>query len=256
MDEAVGASVRLIAGISLGAHAAARWAARREAHRLDGLWLVLPAWTGEPDEVAALSAAAADEIAAEGTPSRTRAGGPPGVGRRRARPGVARVRRAAAHRRAAPDGRLRAAGSLRPGGAHGPVRRRRDRATTPSTRPLVAEQWAAAIPRAALRLLAPAEPAADVAALGQAALLAWGGTAEGRTARSNEPPRGSQRISVISGPRLKGGSGWRPRLGSAGPPPAGAGAAGAARGATMGSPPRTTTTPRTTSSRSAGPRRR
>ena len=68
LDRAVDASVRLIAGISLGAHAAVRWAAsnRRKARRLDGLWLVLPAWTGEADAVAALSSTAADEVAAEG----------------------------------------------------------------------------------------------------------------------------------------------------------------------------------------------
>lgn len=57
----------LVVGVSLGAHAAALWAAdlpRRpaKAGHADHLVLSLPAWTGPPDAVAALSAAAADQL--------------------------------------------------------------------------------------------------------------------------------------------------------------------------------------------------
>jgi hypothetical protein len=53
---------RLVGGVSLGAHAAARWAAERGPDDLDGLLLVLPAWTGPPGEVASASAASAPVV--------------------------------------------------------------------------------------------------------------------------------------------------------------------------------------------------
>jgi predicted alpha/beta hydrolase len=61
VDE-VGAS--LVGGVSLGAHAAVRVAATRP--QLRGALLVLPAWTGPPGAVAALSARAAAEVAEHG----------------------------------------------------------------------------------------------------------------------------------------------------------------------------------------------
>jgi pimeloyl-ACP methyl ester carboxylesterase len=57
----------LLAGISLGAHAAVRWAAHGGApDRLVGLLLALPAWSGAPADVASLSALAADDLERDG----------------------------------------------------------------------------------------------------------------------------------------------------------------------------------------------
>jgi pimeloyl-ACP methyl ester carboxylesterase len=57
---AAGHEVALVGGISLGAHAAALWASRGGA--TVELVLAMPAWTGPPDEVAALTAASADDV--------------------------------------------------------------------------------------------------------------------------------------------------------------------------------------------------
>lgn len=59
----------LVAGISLGAHAAAMWSAQRAAvgaSTSQRLVLALPAWTGGPDAVAAATAASARDIRARG----------------------------------------------------------------------------------------------------------------------------------------------------------------------------------------------
>ena len=63
-----GRRVRWVGGISLGAHAAARWAGAHpdDAAELDGLLLVMPAWTGPPGAVASLTAAAAHDVAVHG----------------------------------------------------------------------------------------------------------------------------------------------------------------------------------------------
>ncbi len=72
IDEAVvaetrrGALVTAVAGLSFGAHAAARWAIDRAGSGPE-LVLAMPAWTGEPDAVAGLTAASADEIERDGT---------------------------------------------------------------------------------------------------------------------------------------------------------------------------------------------
>jgi pimeloyl-ACP methyl ester carboxylesterase len=61
---AAGCEVALAAGVSLGAHAAALWAAR--GGRAAGLLLALPAWTGPPGDVAAVTASTADDVRSEG----------------------------------------------------------------------------------------------------------------------------------------------------------------------------------------------
>lgn len=62
---ASGRTVDLVGGISLGAHAVAHWAAEQPGMAPD-LVLAMPAWSGEPDGVAALTAASADEIERDG----------------------------------------------------------------------------------------------------------------------------------------------------------------------------------------------
>lgn len=63
--------IRLVAGLSLGAEVALRWACARhapgvEAHRLDGLLLCLPGVAGPSSGPAAANRAAADELASYG----------------------------------------------------------------------------------------------------------------------------------------------------------------------------------------------
>jgi len=162
-----GCRVVLVAGISLGAHAAALWTVR--GGRTDSLVLAMPAWTGAPGPVAALTERSAAEIA------------------RRGRAAVLAEISAAADgdwvveelRRGwetYDDGALVAA--LRAAaGSTGPTRTELAAIRTPTAvvaladDPLhpesVARTWSAAIPGAALGIVGRHEPATDRGALGR-----------------------------------------------------------------------------------------
>jgi hypothetical protein len=74
IDAAVaqGAECTHLIGVSLGAHAVARWASGSAPGRLPRLTCVLPAWTGAPGPAAAATASASAEIADQGIESVTR----------------------------------------------------------------------------------------------------------------------------------------------------------------------------------------
>lgn len=57
---------RLVAGVSLGAHAAARWAALRSSGPPLTLMLALPAWSGPPGPAAAATRASAEQVRRHG----------------------------------------------------------------------------------------------------------------------------------------------------------------------------------------------
>jgi pimeloyl-ACP methyl ester carboxylesterase len=165
-----GSRLRLVGGVSLGAHTAARWAAASGAG-LDGLLLVLPAWTGPPGPVAAATAASADLVERLGTAGALAAAG-------------TAVGWVAAELAAAwPAYGDRLAASLRAAAAApGPTRAELAGLRVPAglvafpDDPLhpaaVAHDWAVAIPRAAVREVPLAAPASDRSVLGRAALAA------------------------------------------------------------------------------------
>jgi hypothetical protein len=177
LDEAAGRygrALRLVGGISLGAHLAARWTAARPAgggSGPGGLLLALPAWTGAPGAVGAATAASADTVARLGTDGALAAAGG-------AVPWVAAELAAAwpAYGTGLADS-LRAAASC-----PGPTAAELAGVDLPAgvaaftDDPLhpygVAREWAAALPRAGLRALTLAEAGADRAILGHAALAA------------------------------------------------------------------------------------
>lgn len=70
LDQALrdaGRTLQTVGGISVGAHAAATWAARDAGRSPQpDLVLAMPAWTGEAGPIAALTAATADEVARDG----------------------------------------------------------------------------------------------------------------------------------------------------------------------------------------------
>ena len=178
---AYGPRLRLVGGVSLGAHVAARWAGGRT---LDGVLLALPAWTGAPGAVAAATGAAADQVdrlGVAGALAAARAGGVGWVADELAAAWPAygdllapTLRAAAAVR--GPVGRR--AGGARPAG------RLVAFADDPLHPLAVAEEWAALLPRAALRRLRLADLAADRAPLGAAAR----GALTAATSHTRRPP--------------------------------------------------------------------
>ena len=170
---AYGQRLRLVGGVSLGAHVAARWAASHPVgRRLDGVLLALPAWTGQPAAVAAATAAAADQVdrlGIAGALAAARAGGIGWVADELAAAWPAYGPRLAPTLRSA-------AASAGPSGAE---LRALDRpaglvafADDPLHPLAVAEEWAALLPWAALRRLRLADLAGSRAPLGAAARAA------------------------------------------------------------------------------------
>ncbi|HST66653.1 MAG TPA: alpha/beta hydrolase [Mycobacteriales bacterium] len=171
LDEAAATypGVRLVGGVSLGAHLAARWAVGHPD--LDGVLLALPAWTGAPGVVAAATAASAGTIDRLGTDGALAAAGAavPWVAAELAAAWPAYGDRLAASLRAAaaaPGPTVAELASLRvPAGLVA-------FADDPLHPHAVAREWAAALPRAALRTLHLADAAPDPAILGATALAA------------------------------------------------------------------------------------
>ena len=169
-----GRGAQIVGGVSLGAHAAVAVAATRPW--LAGAWLVLPAWTGPPGPVAALSALAAAEVTRDGLDvvlARLRGG--PGWGGwvvaelRRAWPlyggdSIARALAAAAAS-PGPTAAVLAATGVRAGVVSVPA--------DPFHPAEVARQWASLLPAAAVVELSDADLAGGPAALGRAAVAAW-----------------------------------------------------------------------------------
>jgi pimeloyl-ACP methyl ester carboxylesterase len=167
------AGARLVGGVSLGAHIAARWAASNPA-ALDGLLVALPAWVGAPGVVAAASGAAAAEVERLGA-----AGAAARAGRNGA-PGWVAAELAAAWPRYGAElpATLRAAAA-----SAGPTPEElraidvpvglvafRDDPMHPAD---AAQDWAALLPRCAVEWLDLEDPAADRSVLGRAAVRAW-----------------------------------------------------------------------------------
>jgi pimeloyl-ACP methyl ester carboxylesterase len=165
--ETYGERLRLVGGVSLGAHVAARWAGGRP---LDGLLLALPAWTGRPGAVAAATAAAADQLdrlGMAGALAAARAGGIAWVAEELSSAWPAYGDLLAATLRAAAGARGPSAAEL--GALDRPVGIVAF-ADDPLHPPAVAEQWAALLPRAGLRRLRLADLATDRSRLGTAAV--------------------------------------------------------------------------------------
>jgi pimeloyl-ACP methyl ester carboxylesterase len=173
-DRYESAGATIVGGVSLGAHAAARVATGR--HGLDGLLLLMPAWTGRPGRVAALSAAAADRVAAE-----VAAGGFDSAVRTLAATGWAGAELATtwpaygavglvAATRATATSRGPTSAELAAVPAPTGVVAVADDPFHPAA---VARRWARLVPRAALDVLPPDVVAADPAAIGRAVVAAW-----------------------------------------------------------------------------------
>jgi pimeloyl-ACP methyl ester carboxylesterase len=160
----------LVGGVSLGAHAAARLAAGRPD--LAGALLVLPAWSGPPGPVAALSAAAAREVAGRGTAAvldGLRGSGWVAEELAAAWPGYGQ------------DALVRALGATAASAGPTPSQLAAIRVPTgivavagDAFHPVeVARQWAGLVPGARLVELVAADIARDRAVIGAAAIGAW-----------------------------------------------------------------------------------
>ena len=198
---AYGPRLRLVGGVSLGAHVAACWTARQPAagdgpprptapwaahepapgaatgsdlrqSAVPGLLLALPAWTGAPGPVAAATAGAADRVAELGVAGALRAAGAGPIRWVAAElaaawpaygDGLAATLRAAAAARGPSVGELRSVTA-----AAGVVCFTDD----PLHPAAVAEEWATVLPRAGLARLRLADLAADRSVLGAAAVRA------------------------------------------------------------------------------------
>lgn len=174
-EERCGGAVGTVAGLSMGAHAIALWAARPgpAAHPLPRLALVMPAWTGAPGAVAAMTAGAADEIERDGVgPMLDRLGSDPATAGDWVVDELVRAwtgedaRAVAAALRAAARSPGPTAEQLALIRAEVAVVGLDDDPLHPVA---VAREWAAAIPGAGLRIVGRHEPSHDRGALGRAA---------------------------------------------------------------------------------------
>lgn len=160
----------LLGGISLGEHAAV--GAALELPGLAGLLLALPAWTGPPGAVAALSGLAADEIVAQGlTAALSRIAGGSWVGEELAAawPGYGEASLVAALRRTARSAGPTLAELATVDVPAGLVAF----ATDPFHPVATAREWADALPHAALTVLADDAPETDRSVIGRSAMAAW-----------------------------------------------------------------------------------
>lgn len=177
----------VVAGVSLGAHAAAQWAARSRIRDLD-LLLVMPAWTGSPGAIAAATAAAADRLEAVGVAEelariRTESPGDWVVAElTRAWPQWSEQALISALRATARSPAPTVEELAQICARTGIVGLRSDPLHPHST----ASGWHAAIPGAGLVLIDRSAPAGDVAVLGAAAALA------ARSTHRHEAPSGSR----------------------------------------------------------------
>lgn len=173
-----GWSTEVVAGVSLGAHAAATWAARSQTRDVD-LLLVMPAWTGSPGVIAAATAAAAQRLEDAGVAAelaRIRRESPEDwvvAELMRAWPRWSEVELVAALRATAESPAPTDADLARILARTGIVGLRSDPLHPHQT----AAHWSAAIPLSGLAILDRTAPAGDVAILGRAAAAAAAGQA-------------------------------------------------------------------------------
>ncbi len=189
----------LVGGVSLGAHAAVRVASTRP--HLSGALLALPAWTGSPGAVAALSALAADEVELDGLSpvlARLEPYGWVGAELALAWPSYGQEALVAALRataRSAGPSEAELSALAVPAGVVA-------LAGDPYHPLDVARRWVELVPRAALEVVDGSEVAADPAALGRAALAALGALGAlgpGSAVRSQVPRRAVEGVVGCGG---------------------------------------------------------